>query len=175
MLSALAIAGSLRRGSLNRRLLEHAAALAPPELRVVVHPGLGDLPPFDEDLEPGPAAVAELRRAVAAADGVLLATPEYNQSFPGVLKNAIDWLSRAAPDEPLAGKPVALVGATAGRWGTRLAQAGLRPVLAATGALVLPAPMLFVADGERGLDDARTADGLRRLLAAFATWIARVA
>src|SRR5581483_11429227 len=90
------------------------------------------LPLFDEDLEPatlgGPDAVRQLRAQVAAGDGLLIATPEYNQSLPGVLKNAIDWLSRPWPDEVLAGKPVAVIGASSGRWGARLAQAALRQV-----------------------------------------------
>jgi chromate reductase, NAD(P)H dehydrogenase (quinone) len=108
---------------------------------------------------------------------VLLATPEYNQSVPGVLKNAIDWLSRPLPDEPLAGKPVAIVGASSGPWGTRLAQAALRQVLNATDALVLPGPALYVRSAPEQFDrsgeivDGAVADRMRAVLAAFATWI----
>ena len=182
--SILAVAGSLRRGSLNRRLLEAAALAAPPGTGVAVYDGLGGLPPFDEDLERetggGPEPVRHLRDLVRAADGLLLATPEYNQSFPGVLKNAIDWLSRPAPDEVLAGKPVAVVGTTTGRWGTRLAQAALRQVLFATGALVLPAPSLHLREAEAlfagsgALADAPTRAALGALLLAFDRWIGLV-
>lgn len=177
-LSILGIAGSLRRDSLNRRLVDAAAALAPDDVTIARYDALGAVPMFDEDVEAAgePAAVRALRDAVAVSDGLLIATPEYNQSFPAVLKNAIDWLSRG--DEVLAGKPVALVGATAGRWGTRLAQAGLRQVLAATESPVMPSPMLFLAGGEalfdaqgrlRGDEHAR----LAHLVAAFAAWTRR--
>src|ERR1041385_5528316 len=99
----LALPGSLRRNGYNRRLLEAAARVAPAVLTLQVYAALADIPLFDEDLEVathgGPDSVRLLRSAVAAADGILIATPEYNQSLPGVLKNAIDWLSRPAPDE----------------------------------------------------------------------------
>jgi len=183
--SVLAIPGSLRRGSFNRRLLEAAAASAPAGMTVAIYDALARLPPFDEDLEResggGPEPVHRLRGLVAAADGLLIATPEYNQSFPGVLKNAIDWLSRPAPDEVLARKPVAVIGATPGRWGTRLAQAALRQVLHATEAVVLPAPTLFVRDAALLFDasgrltDEPTREALRELLAAFERWIDAVA
>lgn len=175
-----AIPGSLRRFSHNRFLLEHARRTAPPRLRIELL-DLGDVPPFNEDLEQtdpgGPRAVRALREAIDAADGLLIATPEYNQSIPGVLKNALDWLSRPAPDEVLIGKPVAILGASTGRWGTRLAQAALRQTLAATEALVLPAPMLFVRDAAEAFDadgalvDSTTEASLRRLLDAFERWI----
>jgi len=179
----LALPGSLRRRSYNRRLLDAAAEIAPPGVSVHVYPHaeLAAVPLFDEDLEEesggGPEAVRRLRHAVAAADGLLIATPEYNQSIPGVLKNTLDWLSREAPIEVLAGKPVAVVGATAGRWGTRLAQSVVRQVLAATGARVLPAPQLYAAgaealfDEEGRLSDAATRRQLASVLAAFAEWI----
>lgn len=178
----LAIAGSLRNDSWNRRLLEAAARHAPPGLRIEVATALQDVPVFNEDLERGggPATVRALRERVREADGLLIATPEYNQSIPGVLKNLIDWLSRAAPDEPLAGKPVAIVGATGGRWGTRLAQQALRHTLAATESLVMPAPALYLRDvaslfdGDGTLADAETAAALRKVLDAFAQWIDRV-
>lgn len=180
-LRILAIAGSLRRNSFNRRLLEAAAANAPAGMTVSVYDDLGSIPMFNEDLEAetdgGPSAVRELRALVAAADGLLIATPEYNQSMPGVLKNAIDWVSRAAPDEVLAGKPVAILGATTGRWGTRLAQHALRQTLTATEALVMPAPSMYIRDvgavfDEAGrLADASTRDSLRDVLIAFGKWI----
>lgn len=177
----LALPGSLRRNGYNRRLLEAAARVAPTGLQIEVYTALADIPLFDEDLEGathgGPDGVRLLRSAVAAADGILIATPEYNQSLPGVLKNVIDWLSRPTPDEPLAGKPIAITGASAGRWGTRLAQAALRQVLAATESQVMPAPMLFVRDaaqlfdGGNGLGDVATLQSLQALLQAFWRWI----
>jgi chromate reductase len=177
--SVLAIAGSLRSGSYNRRLLEAAAGCAPDGMSLVVYGDLATIPPFDEDLESDtPPSVRQLRERVRSADGVLIATPEYNQSLPGVLKNAIDWLSRG--DEVLAGKPVAVIGATPGRWGTRLAQSALRHVLYATEALVLPRPSLFVReaaplfDAAGRLTDGPTRDALRTLLEAFGAWIDRV-
>jgi chromate reductase len=182
-LRVLAIAGSLRRESWNRRLLAQASVLAGPRMRIDPYDGLRDLPMFDEDLEAstsgGPDAVRHLRTAVAAADGLLVATPEYNHSLPGVLKNAIDWLSRAAPLEVLAGKPVAIIGASSGRWGTRLAQAAVRQVLTATEAVVMPAPALFLRDAEQAFDaggrlvDDTTRKSLRDVLDAFEGWIAR--
>jgi chromate reductase len=177
----LAIAGSLRRGSYNRALLQAALECAPPGLTFELYDGLSRIPLFDEDLERetegGPAEVQRLRAMVAAADGLLIATPEYNQSLPGVLKNAIDWLSRPAPAEVLAAKPVAVIGATGGRWGTRLAQAALRQVLSATESRVLPHPSLFLAeagrvfDGEGGLVDPAVRERLTELLTAFGRWI----
>lgn len=177
----LALPGSLRRASYNRKLLEAAARYAPTGLHIDLYGALGDLPMFDEDLEGathgGPDSVFRLRAAVAAADGLLIATPEFNQSLPGVLKNAIDWLSRPAPEEVLSGKAIAILGASTGRWGTRLAQAALRQTLAATEAQVMPAPMLFVRDAQQVFDDAgalhdaATREALRALLQAFARWI----
>jgi chromate reductase, NAD(P)H dehydrogenase (quinone) len=177
----LAIPGSLRRESCNRRLLAQAAVLAAPRMQIDLYEDLRDVPMFDEDLEAstdgGPGPVRHLRAAVAAADGLLIATPEYNHSLPGVLKNAIDWLSRATPLEVLAGKPVAVIGASSGRWGTRLAQAALRQVLAATEAVVMPAPMLFLRDAAQAFDaEGRLGDdsALLEVLAAFDGWMARV-
>jgi chromate reductase len=176
----LAIAGSLRRDGCNSRLLDAAARAAPARMRIVRH-DLREVPLFDEDLERdtggGPAGVRALREAVAGADGLLIATPEYNQSIPGVLKNALDWLSRPAPAAVLVGKPAAILGASPGRWGTRLAQAALRQVLAATESAVMPAPMLFVRDAAQAFDtngtlaDAAVDASLHRLLDAFAGWI----
>jgi len=177
----LGIAGSLRQGSYNRRLLHAAARCAPAGLELTVYDDLASIPPFDEDLETasegGPASVRRLREHARSAQGLLIATPEYNWSIPGVLKNALDWLSRPAPDEVLAGKPVAVIGATGGSWGTRLAQAALRQVLTATEAAVLPAPALFIRDAGRlfppggELTDAPTIERLRAVLDAFAKWI----
>ena len=177
-MNVLGIAGSLRRGSFNRQLLHTASACAPAGLDIRVYEDLGAIPLFDEDIEQQASAagpVTELRRMVKAADGLLFSTPEYNQSMPGVLKNVIDWLSR---DSSLVNKPVAVIGATAGRWGTRLAQSALRHVLYATESRVMPAPMLFLAEAERLFDaggrfvDRRNEERLRELLTAYAAWIA---
>jgi len=177
----LALPGSLRRDSWNLRLLEAAASCAPPGMAIDVHRALAAIPLFNEDLEDdsggGPEAVRRLRAAVASADGLLIATPEYNQSMPGVLKNTIDWLSRAAPDEVLAGKPVAVIGASSGRWGTRLAQHALRQTLCATESRVMPAPALYIGNVQELFDDAGrlqdmgTRQSLQALLDAFASWI----
>ena len=109
----LGISGSLRRGSHNTSLLRAAARSLPPGVELERFDGLADLPHYNEDLdhEPVPAAVARLRAAIAAADGLLIATPEYNGSIPGVLKNAVDWASRPFPDNAVKGKPVAVIGA----------------------------------------------------------------
>ena len=181
----LAIAGSLRTGSWNLRLLEGAAELAPVGMTISVHHNLASIPLFDEDLEDatdgGPDAVRRLRHDVAFADGLLIATPEYNQSIPGVLKNTIDWLSRSTPDEVLAGKPIAIIGATMGRWGTRLAQNALRQTLYATESLVMPTPALFIKevgglfDDAGRLSDIPTRTLLQAVLDSFANWIDLVA
>jgi chromate reductase len=138
-MKVLGISGSLRLGSENTKLLRAAAELLPDEVDVVLWNALKAIPPYDQDddVEPAPAAVAALRAAVAAADAVLFATPEYNSSLPGQLKNAVDWVSRPLATNPLRNKPVAVIGASAGAFGAVWAQAELRKVLAATGARVV--------------------------------------
>jgi chromate reductase len=158
VLQVLAISGSIRRGSCNRRLLEAAVENAPDGMAIHVYDELGRLPHFSEDMEgtadggPGPEPIRRLRDLVTKADGLLIATPEYNWSIPGVLKNAIDWLSRPCPDVVLAGKAVAIVGASTGAWGTRQAQSVLRHTLTATESIVMPAPTLFVRHADRLFD-----------------------
>ena len=133
----LGISGSLRRGSYNSVLLEAAAAaLECSAVEFVVWRGLEDIPAYSEDLETAPAPVATLRRELTAADAVLIATPEYNASVPGALKNALDWASRPFPENALRNKPVAVIGASQGVFGAVWAQADLRKVLKAIGALV---------------------------------------
>lgn len=174
LVELLGIAGSLRRDSLNKRLLDAARVRVPEATTLTLHDGLADVPVFDEDREAAgtDAAVARLRDAVARCDGLLIATPEYNQSIPGGLKNAIDWLSRFEPPV-FDGKPVAVMGASAGPWGTRLAQAALRQTLTACGALLMPAPQLYVRsagdafDASGALRDERVARELGALLRAF--------
>ena len=137
----LGISGSLRRDSHNTKLLRAAGELLPPFAELEVWDGLKAVPPFDEDdeAEPVPAPVAALREAVASADVLLFATPEYNHSVPGQLKNAVDWLSRPFATSVLRGKPALVVGASTGAFGAVWAQAELRKVLAAAGARVVEA------------------------------------
>jgi chromate reductase len=152
----LGISGSLRRGSYNASLLGAAAGLLPDDVEFELWDGLKAVPPYDEDddTEEAPAAAAALREAIAGADAVLFATPEYNSSVPGQLKNAIDWASRPPATNPLRNKPVAVVGASTGAFGAVWSQAELRKVLAATGARVVEgevavghAPNRFDEDG----------------------------
>jgi chromate reductase len=134
----LGISGSLRRDSHNTRLLAAAAQLLPRDAELVRFDGLKAIPPFSEDDEPAPApAVEELRRWIGWADAILIATPEYNSSVPGQLKNAVDWASRPVATAALRNKNVAVVGASTGIFGAVWAQAELRKALAAAGARVL--------------------------------------
>jgi chromate reductase, NAD(P)H dehydrogenase (quinone) len=139
----LAISGSLRDASYNTRLLRAAAELVDEEIELELWDGLEAVPPYDEDddRDPAPAAVARLRDALAGADGVLFATPEYNSSIPGVLKNAVDWASRPLATNPLRNKPAAVIGASTAMFGAVWAQAELRKVLAATGSRVVDAEL----------------------------------
>jgi chromate reductase, NAD(P)H dehydrogenase (quinone) len=152
----LGISGSLRRDSHNTELLRAAATLLPSGVEFELYHGLRDIPPYDEDHDQaGEAAVLRLKERIAAADAVLFATPEYNHSIPGHLKNALDWVSRPLADTPLKGKPVAVIGASTGMFGAVWAQAELRKVLSAIGARVidreLPVPMAdeIVRDWEK--------------------------
>ncbi len=132
----LAISGSLRSGSYNSALLEAAAAESPSNVEFVVWRGLADIPAFNEDLGTVPPAVSALRCEIARSDAVLFATPEYNASVPGVLKNALDWVSRPFATNVLRNKPVAVVGASEGLFGAVWAQADLRKILGVIGARV---------------------------------------
>jgi chromate reductase, NAD(P)H dehydrogenase (quinone) len=135
----LGISGSLRRDSHNTKLLRAAEELLPAVAEFELWDGLKGVPPFDEDDEPGTEAVASLRDAVAEADVLIFATPEYNASVPGQLKNAVDWLSRPVATTVLRGKPALVVGASTGAFGAVWAQAELRKVLATAGARVVEA------------------------------------
>ena len=142
-MNILAISGSLRRDSHNTALLRAAAGHLPPGVELELWEGLRDVPPYDQDddVEPAPAAVGALREAVASADAVLIATPEYNHSIPGALKNALDWASRPYATSAFRGKPVAVIGASVGLFGAVWAQAELRKVLTAMGARVVEGDM----------------------------------
>ncbi len=151
----LGIAGSLRRGSHNRRLLRAAAHTLPSGVEFVEWDGLADIPAFDEDLETTPPAVVQaFLDEIESADGVLIATPEYNASVPGALKNALDWASRPFPDNVLKDKPMAVVGASTGLFGAVWAQAEVRKALKASGAHVLESELpIGLADGAFTDDD----------------------
>jgi chromate reductase len=152
----LGLAGSLRRDSHNRRLLTAAGTQLPAGVELVTFDQLGAIPPFNEDEErtPPPPVVA-FKQAIADADALLISTPEYNSSIPGVLKNAIDWASRPRADSPLANKPAAVIGASTGLFGAVWAQAELRKVLASAGARVvdreLPVPQADETLDQSGL------------------------
>src|SRR6478735_12573236 len=163
----LAISGSLRRGSHNTRLLRVAAQLAPPPVELELFEGLKYVPPYDEDddVDPAPEPVRRLRQAIADADALLIATPEYNSSLPGQLKNALDWASRPFPHNVLRNKPVAVIGASTGSFGAVWAQAEARKVLGSIGARVVDVE-LPVAGAEEAFGGNRLADEqLQRRLA----------
>src|SRR5690349_14022519 len=135
----LGISGSLRRDSYNTVLLRYVGELFGDEgMEFEIYHGLKDVPPYDEDedVEDAPEAVSRIREAVREADAVFFTTPEYNSSIPGALKNALDWVSRPFATNAMRGKPVAVIGASAGMFGAVWAQAELRKVLGAMGARV---------------------------------------
>ena len=153
-MNVLGVAGSLRRDSHNRTLLQAAAALLPPDVEFSHYERLKLIPPFDEDDEPAPPlAVAHWRDAIATADAILFATPEYNHSIPGQLKNAIDWASRPSTAAVLRNKPVAVVGASMGMFGAVWAQAELRKTLAGAGARVIDRELPIATAHEAFHDD----------------------
>jgi chromate reductase, NAD(P)H dehydrogenase (quinone) len=172
----LGISGSLRRDSHNTSLLRAAAMSLPSGVELDVYDGLADLPHYNADIDGDPPleSVARLREEIAAADGVLIATPEYNGSLPGALKNALDWASRPFPDNALRSKPVAVVGASTGMFGAVWAQAEVRKVLQTIGADVLDgelpvthAHLAFDEDGH--LTDGGLHDALGELVTLLAT------
>jgi chromate reductase len=179
----IAISGSLRKGSFNLRLLEAAQMACPARMSITINDDLRNLPLFDEDLEDemgnGPEVVVRFKNLVAQADGLIIATPEYSNSIPGGLKNALDWLSRG-DTSPLEEMPTAIVGATTGGWGTRLSQAALRQVLYSTGSLVMPDSSNFVRqaassfDQSGALTDERLKKSLAEMVENLGQWIARV-
>lgn len=185
MTTIVGISGSLREKSFNTALLNAAAQLTPEGARIVIH-SIRGIPLYDGDVESSqgiPAQVAALKDAIAAGDGLLVATPEYNNSIPGVLKNAIDWLSRPDADikRVFGGKPVAMMGATPGAFGTTLSQNAWLPVWRTLGTqlwterrmLVSRAPTLMDAQG--ALTDEKTRDRLREFVQGFVEFAQRVA
>jgi len=181
--SVLALSGSLREASFNTALIRAAQRLAPADLTIEPYAGLGAIPPFNEDVEPvPPAAVVDLRQRIAAADALLIATPEYNYGVPGVLKNALDWASRPSFPitswiSPLAHKPIAIVGAAPTGMGTVRAQLQLRQLFLWTDSAVVTKPEIIVTNAHEKLAqdgtvrDETTEALLRTLLDALATKI----
>lgn len=181
-LRILGIAGSLRRDSYNRKLLAAAVELAPEPLRIEVF-DLIDVPLYNGDLDVDgrrPEAVERLKRAISEAHGLLIASPEYNHSVPGVLQNAIDWASRPGGKSAFVGKPVAIMGASPGAIGTARAQQALKLVLMSTLALVMPHPGMVVGQvaekfgPEGGLIHEPTRKFLEAFLKDLRDWTLRV-
>lgn len=169
----LALSGSLRTGSHSSELLRAAAAAAPDDIEVVLYEGLKEIPPYDADDDlPGdqPVAVERLKLALADADALLIATPEYNHSIPGVLKNALDWVSRPLVESPARNLPAAVLSSSTGMFGGVWAAAETRKVLGALGtrvldrAMTVPQAHIRLADGA----DEALADELRAVLEALA-------
>ena len=152
----LGIAGSLRSGSHNAQLLRHVVEELPEGVELEVFDRVAEIPAYDPDLEDlSPDAVEDLKAAIATADAVLIATPEYNGSIPGALKNALDWVSRPIAETPIRSKPVAVIGASTGAFGAVWAQRELKKVLGLMGARVLDLE-LAVAKADRALADPDT-------------------
>lgn len=176
----LGISGSLRRDSFNTATLRAAGELAPDGMRIRIRT-LEEIPIYNEDVRAQgyPEPVQSLRSEIAGADALLIATPEYNYSIPGVLKNAIDWASRP-PDQPFDDKPVAIMGASPGRVGTARAQYHLRQCFVSLNALLLNRPEVMVAgasslfDPSGRLTDEATREHIARQLQALADWVLRL-
>jgi chromate reductase, NAD(P)H dehydrogenase (quinone) len=178
----LGIAGSLRKSSHNRALLSALREELPEGVELTLFDGIGALPLFDADLsyDPPPPAVVALKDAMAGADGLVIATPEYNYSIPGVLKNALDWATRPMNTSPLRQMPVGLMGAAAGMSGTMRAQYHLRQILVYTDCRVMGQPEVFVArsherfDAEGRLTCEATRLLLRTYAEGYAAWVRMV-
>lgn len=182
-LNVISICGSLRRGSYNAIVARTLPALAPAGMTIKTSPPIGGMPLYNADVqnESGfPAPVKTLADAIRAADGVIFNTPEYNYSVPGVLKNAIDWVSRL-PDQPFANKPIAIQSASMGPLGGPRAQYHLRQMLIFLDAFVLNRPEIFIGGAQTKIDEAKgeladqpTRDIIKQQLAGFAKFIVRV-
>jgi len=179
-LRVVGIAGSLREGSYNRGLLVSARELAPAGMTINIH-DIADIPLYNEDVENAgvPGSVARLRAAVAEADGLLIATPEYNHGVPGVMKNTIDWLSRPPRASVLNGKPAAIMGASQGAIGTARSQSQLRQAFVFTNTPAMLQPEVLVANARAKFDasgrliDAATREFLAGFLNQFVQWMTR--
>ncbi len=179
-LKVVALSGSLRAGSYNTSALRAAQELAPDGMTIEIA-SIADIPFYDADVQAQgiPASVAELGEKIRAADAVLIASPEYNYSVPGVLKNAIDWLSRL-PDQPFAGKPIAMIGASMSLLGAARAQYHLRQMLVFLDALPINKPEVFITqahqkfDASGALTDEPTRGFIGQLLQSLAAWTLRL-
>lgn len=179
-LKILGFAGSLRKESYNKALLRAAAGLVPDGAELEAF-DLAGIPLFNQDLENEPAQrVREFKAAIRAADALLIVTPEYNHSIPGVLKNALDNVSRPPGDNACGGKPAAILGASTGMMGSSRSQYHLRQVCAALNMHVLNLPEVFVSfvegkvDGDGRITDEKTRDQVRRILEALVQWTRRL-
>lgn len=182
VIKVLAISGSLRKASFNTLALRAAKELAPEGVEVTLYEGLRDIPPYDDDIRTGegyPAPVVALRQAIAAADALLVATPEYNYSISGVLKNAIDWVSRP-PAQAFDNKPCAVMGAATGLFGTARAQYDLRKILAGLNCQMLNKPEVMISqaatrfDANGRLTDDTTRSLIIQQLTALRDWTLRL-
>jgi len=173
------IVGSLRRESINRKLAQALAKLAGSRAQFTILK-IDDVPLFNQDLEPNPpAAVTRLKAEIEAADGVLIVTPEYNRSIPGVLKNAIDWASRPYGKNSFNGKPTAAIGASGGAIGTAAAQQHLRSILAYLNVTLMGQPEGYISfkpgliDDQHNVTDESVRKFLQTYVDAFAAWVER--
>ena len=179
-LKILGICGSLRAGSYNMSALHAAQELAPAGMTIDIF-DISEIPLYNEDVKAKgfPPVVADLRARIKAADGLLLATPEYNYSVSGVLKNVIDWASRP-PEQPFDAKPIALMGASAGALGTARAQHHLRQMFVFLNAHILNRPEVFIGaahtkfDAEGKLTDQPTRDFIAAMLTSYKAWIGKL-
>jgi chromate reductase len=177
----LAFAGSLRHASYNKGLIRAAVSLAPTSMTLEVF-DISRIPLYNQDVEDAgePEAVMTFKQAIAGADALLVATPEYNHGVPGVLKNAIDWASRPRATSPLTDRPVGIMGASTGRGATARAQAQLRDTFVFTGACVMPRPEVLIGgarhlfDESGDLVDQRLRNSVAELLVALHAWTIRL-
>ena len=176
------ICGSLRKGSYNAAVRRTLPGLAPPGMKIEPLDGIGDMPLYNGDVEAEgfPPAVTAFAEAIRAADGLVICTPEYNNSVPGVLKNAIDWLSRL-PKQPFSEKPVALQSASPGQFGGVRSQLAIRPALVTLNAFILNRPAILIGQARSKFDettgelaDEATKDLIRKQLVAFEGFVRRL-
>jgi chromate reductase, NAD(P)H dehydrogenase (quinone) len=172
----LAFAGSLRKGSYNKALVQAALTVTPPNMTIEVF-DLEGIPPYNAEFEGNPPQnVAVFKEKIRQADALLIATPEYNYSVPGVLKNAIDWASRPAVGNPLEGKPVAIMSASTGRFGGARAQYHLRQTFVFLNMHPVNKPEVMLSDAAHNVDESgrvtneQTVQLIRQLLEALAAW-----
>lgn len=176
-MKVLAFAGSLRKNSFNKSLLNEAVKLTPKELEVEVF-DLAPIPLYSKDIElvGFPEPVANLREKIREADGVLIATPEYNYSISGVLKNTLDWISRP-PEQPFSEKPIGIMGASDGGFGTIRAQMHLRQIFVTLNSFVMNRPQVHIRDADKKFDekgnllDEEDKEKIKKFMESFASWI----